>query len=164
MRKVIIICGPPCSGKSTLAKQLAQSSDTILDRDEISIAMGFGTQRRRPKWANDQAEQVFRLRCAEIAANTDITAYVVRGLPHPGQRQALADYLNAEIRLLDPGIDECVRRAKADSRPTVTHQWIREWYTKAGLLDIGDPHAHHLPRLTVTTTGTYARPPTAQPL
>ncbi len=164
MRRVLIICGPPCSGKSTLAKQLAQPGDTILDRDEISISLGHGTQYRRPRWANDQAEQAFRTKAAQIAAAKDITAYVVRTLPYPGQRQALADYLDAEVQVLDPGMEECIRRAQTDGRPSVTRQWIRQWYTKAGLLDIGDPHTYHMPRLADPSTGTYAHPPTTQPL
>lgn len=127
-RRVLIIAGPPCAGKSTLARTLAAPGDLIVDRDLIAIRLGLGHARQRTKAANRAAEAVYQQQILHIAASETVTAYVVRALPYITARRRMARLLDADVRILDPGIAECLRRARVDHRPAITTQWIHQWY------------------------------------
>ncbi|WP_410676677.1 AAA family ATPase [Amycolatopsis sp. cmx-4-68] len=121
VRHVVLIAGPPCGGKSTLAGQLAQARPGIvLDRDVI--ARGLGSTRR---WLHEaalteRAEQIMAGEMARIGQATDVIAYVVRSVPTPRARAELAHQLRADVvYVVDPGMGECLRRATADARPGV---------------------------------------------
>lgn len=127
-REVILICGPPCAGKTTLALDLKQPGDLLLDRDLIALAFGSRYPHRQGARMRKAAEVKMRHELDRVASMTAGRAIVVRCLPNHHTRAALARRLGAEVRLLDPGIDECVRRAVADQRPAGTAASIREWY------------------------------------
>ena len=69
MRRVILVAGPPCSGKTTYVTQRAKPGDLVLDQDAIGAA-------------------AMRQGLAKVAAMTDGTAWVIRCSPGPTQRQA----------------------------------------------------------------------------
>lgn len=131
--RVVIIAGPPCAGKSTLAQRLAMPGDVVLDRDDMARRLGS------PKWwMHDYrygvaAERWMQRELRRLAWGVTGTAYVVRGLPRQHERDALAARLSAEVRLLDPGMNECIRRAIADGRPVGTVDGIRRWYAQAAV-------------------------------
>ncbi|AIJ26371.1 AAA family ATPase [Amycolatopsis methanolica] len=131
MRTVVLIAGPPCAGKSTLAQALANPGDLVLDRDAIAQRLGSPV-----RWGHDEviaqrAEQVMLDEIARIARAEAITAYVVRSVPAPAQRLALAHQLRATaVHVLNPGAAECMRRAHADARPEGTAAAIRSWYAR----------------------------------
>lgn len=131
MRQVVLIAGPPCSGKTTLAHQLARAGGLVLDRDEIARGLGSPHQWFHDEALTEQAEQIMRREIARIGAAADITAYVVRSVPTPGQRVDLANRLGAStVYLLNPGLAECMRRAHAEGRPHATAAAIRTWYRR----------------------------------
>ncbi|MFJ8818197.1 AAA family ATPase [Amycolatopsis thermoflava] len=129
MRKVVLIAGPPCAGKTTLAKALAAPGELVLDRDLIAQELGSPTRWGHAEHLAQQAEAVMRARIAAVARAEDVTAYVVRSVPRPGQRIALANELRAtEVFLLNPGLEECMSRAARDGRPRGTTRAIRSWF------------------------------------
>ncbi|WP_199444467.1 AAA family ATPase [Umezawaea beigongshangensis] len=131
-RSVLLIAGPPCSGKSTLAHELARPGDLVIDRDLIARQLGSSRTHMHTPYITRLAEQRTRAHLAALAADhREITAYVVRCAPRARQREALAARLGATVRLVDPGIDECQRRARAARRPPGTFQAIRQWYARA---------------------------------
>lgn len=128
MGDVVLICGAPCSGKSTLARQLAQPGDLVLDRDDM--ARRLGSPRR---WMHEYrygmaAEQWMQRELRRLAWGFEGQAYVVRCLARGPERRALAATLRAEVRVLDPGEEECVHRAVTSYRPHGTIEGIRNWY------------------------------------
>jgi hypothetical protein len=131
--RILIIAGPPCAGKSTLAQRLAVPGDVVLDRDDMARRLGS------PKWwMHDYrygvaAEQWMQRELRRLAWGVTGSAYVVRGLPRVDERRALAERLNADVWLLDPGMNECIRRAIADGRPVGTVDGIRRWYAQAAV-------------------------------
>lgn len=131
MRRVLVIAGPPCSGKTTLALQLAQPGDLVLDRDVLARQLGSRRGHMHSRYITRLAEQRMRTRLARLASTVDdVTAYVVRCAPLAAQRERLAQQLGAEVQLLDPGIEECLRRARAAHRPAGTVRAIHQWYAR----------------------------------
>ncbi len=132
MRHVVLIAGPPCSGKTTLAFQLARERPGIvLDRDVIARGLGSTRGWLHEEALTERAEEIMQGEVARIGEAEDITAYVVRSVPVPAARVGLAEQLRASVvYLLDPGIGECMRRATEDDRPAGTHRGVREWYRR----------------------------------
>lgn len=127
--RIVVLAGPPCSGKTTLAHRIAQPDDVLLDYDDIARALGSPAQWIHPEPYRTEAERVMQARIATAHAyRSDATAWVLRTAPRPSQRAAMARQWHAVIYLLDPGEAECRRRAKADGRPSGTGRRIGTWY------------------------------------
>jgi predicted kinase len=129
--RVVLIAGPPCAGKTTLALQLAEPDDLVVDRDAIARQLGSRRTHMHGQYVTRLAELRMRAMLVQLQAGDFTgTAYVVRCLPVRAQRDAIAHRLGAEVRLLDPGLAECLRRATVDGRPPGTVQAIHQWYAR----------------------------------
>lgn len=118
VRHVILIAGPPCSGKTTLAHELATDHE-IVDYDDITGQHGI--------FDPDACDELDR-RINRIANDPDARAIVIRTVPRGEDRQALTEKLDAECILLMPDKAECVRRAA--QRPSGTRKAIGMWFWK----------------------------------
>lgn len=142
---VTLIAGPPCAGKTTRALELARPGDLVIDRDAIARELGSSRLHMHTPYITRLAEQRMRAQLAQLQANRNVTAYVVRCLPGGRQRQAWAARFGARVIVLDPGIDECLHRARLDGRPPGTYAAIRQWYarytevTANPCMDCGEP-------------------------
>ena len=126
---LVFLCGPPCSGKTTLAYAVAQPDDVVIDYDDIARNLGSPTPWCHPEPWRTAAEHDMQAAIAQAAAHpSDGTAWVIRTAPRPGQRARLAEQWNASVYLLNPGRTECTRRARADQRPSGTARSISDWY------------------------------------
>jgi adenylylsulfate kinase-like enzyme len=134
VRHVVLIAGPPCGGKSTLAGQLTRARPGIvLDRDVIAQGLGSTRGWLHEAALTERAEQIMVGEMARIGQADDVVAYVVRSVPTPRARAELAQQLRADVvYVVDPGMGECLRRATADGRPGGTHAGVREWYRRYG--------------------------------
>lgn len=109
MRRVTLVCGPPCAGKSTYVAQHAKPGDVILDQDVIGA-------------------RTMRQGLARVAAMTDGTAWVIRCSPGPSQRDALARQIHAtDVILLRPSEPELIARAAHRPNPRRHIQAVRDW-------------------------------------
>lgn len=96
-RRVVLVAGPPCAGKTSYVQARAQPGDLILDADQLG-------------------EQAMRRGLARVARLTNGTAWVIRCAPGPQRRHQLADQIRAtDTVLLVPPAD--VLRARAKQRP-----------------------------------------------
>jgi predicted kinase len=134
---VTLLCGPPCSGKSTLAKRLAKPGDVVLDFDDICVELGSRDQWAHSQAVRHQAEAVMRTRML-VLGQSKANGYVIRTAPIASQREELAHLLGAgAVWVLDPGYAECVRRAR--TRPRGTVQAIRRWYARYTPSTVDEP-------------------------
>ncbi len=128
--RIVALCGPPCSGKTTLAHHLATPNvDVILDYDDIARDLGSPTPWNHPEPWRTQAEHAMRQRITQAHRTPRHgTAWLIRTTPRPAQRMRLTTQWAANVYLLNPGETECVRRARADQRPSGTARAIGIWY------------------------------------
>lgn len=110
MRRVILVTGPPCAGKTTHVRQHAQPGDQVLDQDVLGA--------RRMNQA-----------MAALPAMTDGTAWVIRCAPGPRARRALAQRIGAteQVHLVQPE-PTLIHRAARRPNPRRHIAAVAHWF------------------------------------
>lgn len=121
-----VICGAPCSGKTTYIKKHAKPGQLIVDADRIAEAIGSGVSHCSKGVCLDAALRV-RDTLIEYAKQSQADSWIIHTKPSKSQ---MKDYQRhgADIVVLDPGIEVCKRRAA--QRPEGTIEQIEKWYTE----------------------------------
>jgi len=126
-----VITGPPCAGKSTYIAEHRTERDVIIDLDALAYALGYPTP--QIDWdiehpARNAARAARRDLIDQAIAGTYCTdVWIVDSRPHQVTRK-IYQRAGAHIVQLDPGPDECHRRAYLDQRSASTHEHIDRWY------------------------------------
>jgi len=132
-RKVYIVYGPPCSGKTSFVNSIKGNSDIIVDMDNIWQCI-TGDRYIKP---NALKQNAFMLRDSLIDMIKTRTgkwerAFVIEGLPRKGDRERKAELLGAELIFINEDIETCCNRlANDDRRITVRDEWtkyIEQWF------------------------------------
>lgn len=124
-----IVCGPPCSGKSTLVQERKQKSDIVIDLDLISKNINPAYV----PWGEYNAEllrQSLRVRNAILGSLNKMSfgsAWLIVSAPTHEERSWWRNKLDGVIVLLNPGMDECKRRAIVRNTPSAVPA-IGAWY------------------------------------
>jgi DNA helicase TIP49 (TBP-interacting protein) len=113
---VVLVCGPPGSGKTTWAAKTMTESDVIIDFDLIASDLSGQTM-----YAVDREwiKPTIIERARRINALTDMTegtAYITIAVSDPTVRQEWADKLGARIEMMGTSATECKRRIMNDNR------------------------------------------------
>lgn len=137
---LVVVIGPPCSGKSTWARDAAAPGDITVDFDDLAVVFG-GTRYGRDRLPN-RAAAVARaavVRSLLTRPPTAATAYIVHTAPNV---RAVAEYraANARLVVLDPGKDICLARARAE-RPPEWAGYIERWYADPPAVAVEDAPA-----------------------
>jgi hypothetical protein len=78
MPTITLIAGPPCAGKTTLARQLAEPDHVVIDFDDIAVRLGSPRGWRHQQPIVTAASAVMARQLAELRARDDVTAWVIR--------------------------------------------------------------------------------------
>ena len=125
-KKVYIVYGSPCSGKSTWVEEMATTDDLIIDIDKIWECISFCDKYNKPKklqqnvfeTRNNLLEQV------KMRLGNWQNAFIVGTYPLKMERQRLADKLGAETIFIECSKDICLNRAKNNN----WKEYIEEWF------------------------------------
>lgn len=125
---VTLVCGPPCSGKTTYVRERAEPGDLVVDWDALAQALGSPHPHDHPSVlvpfiAEARDAVVARL---ERRHNVD-RVWIIATAPRAADRARLAPD-GARVVLLATAEDECVRRARHDGRPAGTIEAVETWW------------------------------------
>lgn len=129
---LIVVTGPPCSGKSTHVADRIQPGDLVVDLDQIAHALGYPLD--HIDWADRDHPAVTAARTARTAIVKALpagshTTWVIDAEPHPTSRQI---WRRQGVQVIDlvPPASVCHDRASAAARPESTHDQIVAWYAR----------------------------------
>lgn len=125
-KKVYIVYGSPCSGKSYYVDSVATADDLIIDIDRIYEALNVT---RSNKLLNTVMSTYRHLIDIVKTRNGQWTnAYIVRGLPHAMERQRLADLVDGELVFIDTDKQTCLERSK--EKGPEYYKFVEDWFNK----------------------------------
>lgn len=132
-RKVYLVYGAPCSGKSTFVQQIKGNSDLVADIDHIWQAI-TGSRYEKPDALKPCAFQLYNtlLDMVKTRQGRWARAYIIAGAAHKGQRERLLRDMGAEPIYIDTDKETCLQRLHSDpERQAVAAQWaqyIDDWF------------------------------------
>jgi len=130
-RRVTLVCGPPCAGKSRYVADHARPGDVVVDYDAIARSMGSPDAWDHPEPIRMLARSRRTDLEDEVARMPSGTAWVIRSLPEGDRRAAMARRLRAtDVVVLDVPPEEALRRAAHDRRPSWTESVITSWWRR----------------------------------
>ena len=113
-KKVYLITGAPCSGKTTFARERMEEGDVIVDIDDIWQQISG-----QPRYTKPAAVKplVFAARDAledqvRMGAGTWRNAFIIRSLPLAMDRKRIAERIGAEVITIDATKEDCLERLR----------------------------------------------------
>lgn len=134
-RKVYIVHGAPCSGKSSFVDSVKGNSDLIVDIDNLwQAATGVRYYKPNAVKANVFAMRDALLETVKTRAGNWERCYIVTGLPYRAERDRMRDVYGAELIHIDTDEQTCLQRLQADdSRREYAADWrkyIAEYFQR----------------------------------
>lgn len=128
-RRVYLVYGSPCSGKSTYVNTVANMDDLILDIDKIWECLSIADKYHKP---NRIKSNVFGVRDCIIDQIRTRTgnwrnAYIIGGYPLKSDRDRLCDLLNALPIFIDEPKEICLSRAVNEDWKEYIEDWFEEF-------------------------------------
>lgn len=123
--QVTVVCGPPCSGKTTWVREHARPGDLIVDYDDIAVRLGSPQSHHHHPSMHGKIEAVISRAIAGIKDGRHERAWIIRS--GVARAHELAAELGGTVVVIDEPDD--VLFARADRRPdsAVTKRAIVEW-------------------------------------
>lgn len=129
-KKVFIVYGAPCSGKTTFVHENASAYDLVVDIDSIWESVSNNGRYIKP---NALKQTVFGIRDKlyddiKYRSGNWRKAFVLTGGARLGDRERLVSRINAnELIFVDASKDECLKRSRSD-RPEGWEKYINDWF------------------------------------
>ncbi len=116
--EVVAVCGPPAAGKTTYVEAQAGPNDLIVDVDRLVRALATRELPRRQRVPILPFVLVARdAVIARLARPARVSrAWIVTSQPSRDLWNSWSELVGAEIRVLAVPPEECVRRARSDSK------------------------------------------------
>lgn len=131
IKKVYVVHGSPCSGKSTYVDIVAGPGDLVLDMDAIWACISHGQADGHACRDDRLKRNVFRVRdCILDMIKTRYgnwnNAYIIGGYPRQAERERLATIYGAEMVHIDTPREVCMERAA--QRPKEWSGYITDYW------------------------------------
>lgn len=154
-----IVCGPPCSGKTTYIAQRAKPGDVVIDVDTIVAKLSPGYVHWTGGLTSQLLNKAIRVRNAmlgSLATRKTGRAWFIVAAPTQSERQWWRSKLGGEIILLHPGVAECKRRAVSRGTPNAA-AGVDAWEQKSRLP--WSPPRSRMAKATIGGDGWPVSPP-----
>ncbi|MFG2683150.1 HNH endonuclease [Streptomyces sp. NPDC048392] len=126
--KVTLVCGPPCSGKTTYVRERVEPGDLVVDWDALGVALGSPHPHSHPAALVPFIAEARDAVTARLERRHNVArAWLIATAPRDADRWRLAPD-GARVVLIATPEDECVRRARRDGRPDGTIEAIESWW------------------------------------
>ncbi|MFH9957323.1 AAA family ATPase [Streptomyces roseolus] len=126
--EVTLVCGPPCSGKTTYVREHAERGDLVVDWDALAQALGSPHPHDHPRSLVPFVAEARDAVVARLERRHDVArVWIIATAPRGSDRARLAPE-GARVVLLATDEDECVRRARQDGRPAGTIEAVETWW------------------------------------
>ena len=130
--RIVLVQGPPCSGKTTWVKENKGRRDLIIDYDAIQAALGYDGGHNGDHLHHPTMTARSALLRALREAKYDIgRAWIISANP-----DATTMFPHHKVVTINPGKEICYQRATEQGRPRTTLRYIDQWFAD----DDGDQH------------------------
>jgi len=129
---VVLVCGPPCAGKSVYVTKHARPGDVIVCLDTLAQRLGSPVTHNHSGSHYGRAQKAYDDLCGRVARHPTVNAWVLRCAPEPEERTRLARAVRAtHCIVLLPPIQVAANRARLrDADPGTTIAAISSWYSR----------------------------------
>lgn len=131
--EVVLVCGPPGSGKSTYVSDRAADTDLILDFDKIMSAICNFPFHRKPehliKFGFDARNAIIKR--LEQGVPELRKAWIIEGAPKAERRNLFRTRLKASVIVLECPALQCLRHIEQDEQRDLSFDWdsiVSEWW------------------------------------
>ena len=125
-KKVYIIYGSPCSGKTTWVNNMATADDLIVDIDKIWECISSCDKYNKPKRLKQNVFGVHNTLIEQVNLRVGKwkNAFIIGGYPLLMDRVRLADKLGAELIHIDTDKETCLSRSIDEE----WNKYINDWW------------------------------------
>lgn len=132
--RVVLVCGPPGSGRLEYVRAHASKHDRLFD-EEAEAARMDGVERYH---AGDQARKVAEgMRnsfCKSLSSSKDTTgtAWVIMQCPRAQEREQWETLLGAEVVVVEADAHEVLMRTGSERAEALAKRWIQRYSSRTG--------------------------------
>ena len=127
-RKVYLVYGAPCSGKTTFVNSIKGNSDLVIDMDNIWQCITGGARYEKPDALKINAFGVrdCLLDMVKTRAGKWEKAYIIAGAARASERARYIDRYGAELIHINTSKEDCIKRLYSDcNRPQTSFKaWV----------------------------------------
>lgn len=129
-KKIYVVHGAPCSGKTTYVNKVAGKDDIILDIENIWECITNNPRYEKPNRLKTNVFAIRDLILDQIVTHTGYwrNAYIIGGYPYVSDRERMQRLYNAELIHIDTDKEECLLRA--EQRPGEWTEYINEYFER----------------------------------
>lgn len=129
-----IVIGPTCGGKSTFVQSSKADGDVVVDYDKLAQALGASRSHKATGLVKEAAFAAREAVIDMLISSHGGSAWIIH--TRPTQRH-IEKYqrAHATFHVVNPGMDECIRRAAQDGRPEGSINDIQDWFKSPIELD-----------------------------
>ncbi len=120
---MIVVIGPPGSGKSTLVRERMKWGDLVVDVDELFRALTL-----RPMWEHPPMAINVVLTVRDYLIESFEPAWVVSTNARADYREGMREKYGAEVVVLETPADVCLARIEADGREGDWGERVTRWW------------------------------------
>ncbi|WP_226961619.1 MULTISPECIES: AAA family ATPase [Streptomyces] len=123
-----LVCGPPCSGKTSYVAEHAKPGDLVVDWDALAVALGSPHPHQHPPPLTPFVAEARDAVVARLERRHDLAAaWIIATAPRAVDRDRVAPGAD-DVVVLAVDEEECVRRARRAGRPAGTMEAIAAWW------------------------------------